>query len=117
MTRILLVEDEVLVRELAFEDLSDEGFEVRTAGNGEDALALLREARFDLLFTDIRLPGKVDGWQIAAEGKRLIPGLKVIYATGLGDDENQLGIGDGYLPKPYSKDMVLRQLGDLGVHA
>ena len=117
MTRILLVEDEVLVRELAFEELSDEGFEVRTAGTGEDALALLQEAAFDLLFTDIRLPGKVDGWQIAAEGKRLIPGLKVIYATGLGDDEGQFGSEDRYLPKPYSKDMVLRQLGDLGVRA
>ena len=118
MTRILLVEDELLVRELAFEDLSDEGFEVSAAGTGEDALALLREdGGFDLLLTDIRLPGAIDGWRLAEEGKRLIPGLKVIYATGLADDEGRLGSEDRFLKKPYRKETMLRHVEELGLSA
>jgi CheY-like chemotaxis protein len=112
MARILLVEDEMLVRELAFEDLSDAGHEVTTAGTGEEALAILRRGQgFDVLFTDIRMPGAIDGWQLAAEAKRIVPGLKVIYATGLNDDTGQVKQGERLLTKPYRKHELLGALG------
>lgn len=107
MAKVLLVEDEMLVRELAFEDLSEAGHDVTAASNGDEALALLRdERRFEILFTDIKMPGTVDGWQLAEEGRRLIPDLKVVYATGFGEDA-QLDSEDRVLSKPYSKDDLL----------
>jgi len=111
----LLVEDELLVRELAFEDLRDAGFEVTAAGDGEEALAHLRDGRsFDLLFTDIRMPGAVDGWQVADEAKRLLPDIRVIYATGLGDAASGLGHNERYVCKPYSLGDLHKALSGLG---
>jgi CheY-like chemotaxis protein len=117
MARILLVEDEMLLRELAYEDLSDEGFDVVAAGDADEALAILRDDRaFDLLFTDIKMPGAIDGYGIAAEAKRQIPGIKVIYATGLADPEPQ-DAGDHTLSKPYTREAVLALLEQLGISA
>lgn len=108
MARILLVEDEMLVRELAFEDLTDAGHEVTAAASADEGLAILRkDGGFEVLFTDIRLPGELDGWELATEGKQLIPSLKVIYATGLNDDTGRVGPGEKLLAKPYRKDDLL----------
>jgi CheY-like chemotaxis protein len=117
MARILLVEDEMLVRELASEDLGDAGFEVAVANDGDEALAMLRDDRtFDLLITDIKMPSAIDGRELAAEAKRLIPGLKVIYASGLADI-GQAGAGERFLPKPYRGETLLKLLEDLGITA
>jgi len=111
MARILLVEDEMLVRELAFEDLTDAGHEVTAAASGDEGLAILRQDDgFEVLFTDIRFPGEIDGWELAAEGKRLIPTLKVIYATGLNDDTGRVAPGEKMLAKPYRKDDLLNAI-------
>jgi len=111
MAKVLLVEDEMLVRELAYEDLSDAGHEVTAAGSGDEALALVRGgAPFDVLFTDIRMPGEVDGWELAREAKRLLPGLKVIFATGLNDDTGRLQPDERMLTKPYRKNELLGAL-------
>lgn len=108
MARILLVEDEMLVRELALEDLTDAGHEVTAAGTGDEALEILRRnGEFEVLFTDIRLPGVVDGWDLAAEGKRLNPKLKVIYATGLNDDTGRVAPDEKMLAKPYRREELL----------
>jgi len=111
MAKVLLVEDEMLVRELAYEDLSDAGHEVTTAGSGDEALALLRDgAAFDVLFTDIRMPGEIDGWQLAREAKQLVPGLKVVYATGLNDDTGRMQPDERMLTKPYRRNELLGAL-------
>jgi len=111
MAKVLLVEDEMLVRELAYEDLSDAGHEVTTAGSGDEALALLRDgAAFDVLFTDIRMPGEIDGWQLAHEAKQLVPGLKVVYATGLNDDTGRMQPDERMLTKPYRRNELLGAL-------
>src|SRR3990170_1947803 len=113
--KALLVEDEVLVREMAAEDLGEIGFAVTAASDGDEALAILREgAGFDLLFTDIRMPGSVDGWELAREAKKLIPGLRVIYATGLGDAGDGLDDGECYVRKPYNLKDLRQALGKLG---
>lgn len=112
---VLLVEDELLVRELAFEDLTEAGFDVTAASDGDEALALLREGhRFDLLFTDIRMPGDTDGWELAREAKELLPALKVIYATGLGEGPQELPSDQRYVSKPYHLADLHKALGDLG---
>ena len=114
VARILLVEDEVLVRELASEDLGDAGHEVVAAGDGERALEVLEaDRRFDLLFTDIRMPGSVDGWELATQARRLIPGLKVIYSSGLSEKSDSVQPGDGILVKPYRPEELSALLDEL----
>ena len=111
MAKILLVEDEMLVRELAFEDLTDAGHDVIAAGSGDEALAILRrDQAFDVLFTDIRMPGELDGWQLAEEARQLIPSLKIVYATGLNDDGGRKQPDDRMLAKPYRKGDLLNAL-------
>src|SRR3954469_21283234 len=80
--RILLVEDDPLIREFVVEALREEGFEVIHAANGEQALIWCGRKVADVLVTDIKLPGNVDGWQIAERCREHDPGLPVIYATG-----------------------------------
>jgi CheY-like chemotaxis protein len=111
MARILLVEDELLVRELAFEDLSDAGHDVTVAGSGDEALEILhQDTGFDVLFTDIRMPGEIDGWQLAEEVRERIPGIRIIFATGLNDDTGWKKPGDRMLSKPYRKEDLLKAL-------
>ena len=115
VSRVLLVEDELLVRELACEDLADAGFEVTPANDGDEALEILRGgATFDLLFTDIRMPGAIDGWDLAREARTMMPDLKVIYATGLGDAGDELLDGERYVRKPYNLKDLREVLGELG---
>jgi CheY-like chemotaxis protein len=111
MAKILLVEDEMLVRELAFEDLTDAGHDVTAAGSGDEALSILRDDKgFDVLFTDIRMPGEIDGWQLADKARELIPALRIIFATGLNDDCGWKRPEDRLLAKPYRKDDLLKAL-------
>ena len=115
MDRVLLVEDELLVREVASEDFGEAGFHVTQARDGDEALEILREGTvFDLLFTDIRMPGATDGWDLAREAKQLIPGLRVIYATGLGDAGDGLDQGECFVRKPYNLKDLRLALNKLG---
>jgi CheY-like chemotaxis protein len=117
MTRILLVEDEMLLREVACEDLADAGFEVVAAADGREARAVLETDRdFALLFTDIKMPGGLDGYGLAAEAKLLIPGIKVIYASGFADADPR-GPDERMLSKPYTRATLLALLRELGVSA
>lgn len=115
MGKVLLVEDEVLVREVAAEDLGEAGFDVTAVSDGDEALAVLgRNNDFDLLFTDIRMPGATDGWDLARAAKQMIPGLRVIYATGFGDAGDGLAHGECYVRKPYNLKDLRQALNTLG---
>ncbi|MCY0389393.1 PAS domain-containing protein [Robbsia sp. Bb-Pol-6] len=116
--RILLVEDDVFIRSLAAEVLRDSGYEVLEAGNGREALHLLRLAhRLDLLVTDVGLPGGMNGRQIADASRALRHGLKVLFITGyaankaLGD--GQLEPGMEVLTKPFDMEDLSRRVRGL----
>ena len=64
--RVLVVDDDPDIRELLFTALEDEGFEVVPAGNGEEALAIIKTFRPDVIVLDLMMP-VMDGWQFAAE--------------------------------------------------
>ncbi|MGN6500836.1 MAG: response regulator [Tsuneonella sp.] len=114
MTRILLAEDEVLVRELALEDLTDAGCDVVAARDGEEALAILRQDHgFDALFTDIRMPGLIDGWALAEHARQLVPGIRILFASGLADSQHDIAPGDRFLVKPYKLADLLSALEEL----
>lgn len=76
--RILVVEDDPLVREFVVEALRDQGYHVIHAANGEEALSWCRQRVADVLVTDIQLPGTIGGWQIAERCREHDPDLPVI---------------------------------------
>jgi len=80
--RILLVEDEALIRLAVLDALEDCGFEVAIALNAGDALKQIEHADFDLVFTDIQMPGKINGLGLASWLRINRPGLPVFLATG-----------------------------------
>jgi CheY-like chemotaxis protein len=115
MSTALLVEDELLIRELACEYLRDFGFEVTIARDATEAMGILREGnRFDLLFTDIRMPGGMDGRDLAREAKQMIGGLRVIYATGYAEGGAPLEGSEKLIGKPYTMSALREALNMLG---
>lgn len=81
--RVLLVEDEALIRLTAAEVLQDEGFEVVEAWNGDEAARLLNGPdAFDVLFTDVRMPGVLDGVDVALHARSLHPMIPVLVVSG-----------------------------------
>ena len=66
---VLLVEDEILVNEWVTQSLSEQGFDVQSVTNAADALGHLASDQVDVLFTDINLPGKMDGAALARRAR------------------------------------------------
>ena len=103
--RILLVEDDALIRMATADMLTDLGHEVVEAGDGTQALAVLEAEAVDLLITDIGLPG-ISGTELAKAARAGNASLPVIFATGVtpsADDEIFTAIsGAVFLQKPYS---------------
>ena len=104
--RVLYAEDEGLIRRVTAESLRDEGFEVVEAWNGEEAVRLLDGSqRFDVLFTDVRMPGKLDGVDVAVHARRVSPEIPVLvvsgYAAQLTDRLSALKPIVVFLNKPY----------------
>jgi CheY-like chemotaxis protein len=80
---VLLVEDDPFVRGYAVGCLESLGYRVMTAVDGRDALARLTQGvRPDLLFTDIVMPGGINGWELADRAQQLIPALKILLTSG-----------------------------------
>lgn len=102
--RILLVEDEFLVRFSLAETLTDAGYEVVEAASAAEALeAIGREAELSLLMTDLQLGGTGDGVAVAAAARERHPGVKVIYMTGRPDALAGVAMApsDRVVSKPY----------------
>lgn len=113
---VLVVEDEMLVREVIAAELLDAGFDVIEAETAGAGLALLQtRPAIDLLFTDIRLPGGQDGLGLAREARQLRPELPVIYATGYTPDALTMVPGGRLLRKPYRAQQVLDAMAALGI--
>ncbi len=113
---ILVVEDDPEVRRLSTETLSGLGYRVLDAPDGPAALAILRDHKdIDLLFTDLVLPGGMDGVAVANEAKKLAPGIKVLFTTGYSHNaavrENGFGDEMEVLAKPYRRADLVRKIG------
>jgi DNA-binding response OmpR family regulator len=109
---VLFVEDELLISEWIAEALSAQGFAVQTVTNAADALAYLASVPVDILFTDINLPGSMDGVALAWRARELRPDLPVIYASARANLLKQDARVPGSLvvPKPYEPVFVGRLL-------
>src|SRR5450631_2943383 len=111
---ILIVEDETLIRMHAVE-MIEEAFEVVEAASADEAIAIL-EARLDItvVFTDIQMPGSMDGLKLAAAVRDRWPPIKIVATSGLVDvRSDDLPEGGRFLPKPYSPEQIVRTLREL----
>jgi CheY-like chemotaxis protein len=114
--RILIVEDEALLRMLIADELTDRGYLVQEAASGAEAVAVLEKDRaFELVFTDIRLQGGMSGWEVADEARRLVPGIQVVYTTGYSPSASSRVEGSRMLLKPCGPSAVVQMFEALGV--
>jgi CheY-like chemotaxis protein len=105
--RVLIVEDEAAIREITAAELREAGYEVVEAETGDKALSMLQQGEMpDVLFTDIRLPGKADGWTVAERFRAVSPTLPVLYATGYSVSQNPVE-GSLFFRKPYRPSQVV----------
>ncbi|WP_050990898.1 response regulator transcription factor [Bradyrhizobium genomosp. I (2014)] len=110
---ILLVEDDPLIREFVVEALREEGYHVIHVSTGEEALAWCNRRVADVLVTDIRLPGEVDGWQVAERYREQDPELPVIYATGFSPVTPRPVSGGRIVQKPFHPEEIARTIREL----
>jgi CheY-like chemotaxis protein len=109
---VLFVEDEFLISELVSQSLSEQGFAVQTVRNAADALAHLASVAVDVLFTDIKLPGGMDGAALARLAREMQPGIPVVYASARATllTQDARVPGSIVVPKPYEPALVGRLL-------
>jgi DNA-binding response OmpR family regulator len=112
--RILVVDDEKTVRRLLERFLTKEGFQVLTAGEGKDALELVKCQKPHVILLDIRMPG-MDGMEVLKAIRQIDPSVPIVMLTGVTDlDHIKLAVGlgaDDYLLKPFDLSYVLSYLG------
>jgi DNA-binding NtrC family response regulator len=105
---ILVVEDELLIRFMLSDGLRDEGYHVIEACNADEALTILQTAIPDLLISDVRMPGSLDGLELLKTVRHTLGGLPVIMISGHLDPAK--AIGDGatqFIAKPYVMETVV----------
>jgi CheY-like chemotaxis protein len=112
---ILIVEDDFLLRMNAAEMIGDSGFDVVEAASADEAIAIL-EARPDIhvVFTDIQMPGSMDGLKLARFVRGRWPPIKIVATSGfvrVGADE--LPEGSRFLTKPYRPAQIVATLREL----
>jgi len=112
---ILIVEDDPLVRQYVLAQITRFGFRTLAAGNAAEALAIIDGPdSIDLLFTDVMLPGGVNGRQLATEAAKRRPELRVLYTSGYAENalvhHGRLDADVLLLPKPYVSADLARML-------
>jgi CheY-like chemotaxis protein len=112
---VLIVEDDFLIRMNAAEMIANAGFDVVEAANADEAILVL-EDRLDItvVFTDIQMPGSMDGLKLAAAIRGRWPPIKIVATSGLVDvRQDDLPEGGRFLPKPYSPEQIVQTLREL----
>ena len=112
---VLIVEDELLLRISAAEMVADAGFEVVEAGDADEAIAIL-EARpgIHIVFTDIQMPGSMDGLKLARFVRNRWPPVKLVATSGLVTiSEGDLPEGGLFIGKPYTAARIAEVLRSL----
>jgi CheY-like chemotaxis protein len=112
-----VVDDDPRIRRLARRALSELGYQVIEAENGADAARLLESVGVDLLFTDVVMPGEIDGRTLGQWARQARPGLQVLLTSGFPQPSGAEGIpGTEALPllkKPYSKKQLAEAIRPL----
>jgi CheY-like chemotaxis protein len=106
---VLVIDDDAVVGRSFDRVLSNKGYEVDTALNGEEGLKDIESQDYDVIFTDIKMPG-MDGLEVAERIKARCPWTPVVVITGYGTEENEarahvLGV-NGFVRKPLTPEMI-----------
>jgi len=113
--KLLIVDDEARFLTAIAQRLTKRGFDVRTASNGPDAVALARNEKFDIALLDLKMPG-MDGAQVLRKLKEDHQFLEAVILTGHGSLESAVELTKlgafSYLPKPYELDKLIEVLKD-----
>ncbi len=109
---VLLVEDHPLIRMNAFAVISEAGFDVIEASNADDAILILEaHPEIRLVFTDIEMPGKMDGLKLAHYIRERWPKLHLMVVSGkMIVEENQLPSGSKFFAKPYDDATIIKEM-------
>ena len=111
--RALVVDDEAMLEELVSVGLRMIGWDVKSAGNGPDALAVAREWRPDVLVLDIMMPG-FDGIELLSRVRKIYPQVPCLFLTAKASVDDRIeGLGagaDDYVTKPFSMEEVMIRL-------
>ena len=110
---VLIVDDEAVIRGFLYDYLSECGFNVLTVESGDEAVrALENNSAIDLVFSDVRMPGHIDGFGLARWVLAHKPGLPILLTSGdLGKiNATRELAGIEIVPKPYDFDMVARKI-------
>jgi len=112
---VLIVEDEALIRMSSAATLEDAGFRILEAGSSAEALDMLMEyTDIDVLMTDVRMPGAMNGLDLVALVHRAHPDILSIVVSGNTSAEDASHAGAiGFLPKPYMAASLVRTVTDL----
>ncbi|MDB5394038.1 MAG: response regulator receiver protein [Rhodospirillales bacterium] len=108
--KLLVAEDDIFIRSVIAEFLRDVGFDVTEAANADEAMAVFESGvKIDLLFSDVRMPGSMDGSELAERVKDKWPATHVMLTSGYSSGllEAQRKTHDHILPKPYRPLSVL----------
>ena len=115
MKKILITEDEPEIREVLYNYLTNEGFEVDMASDGVQALAMFAENAYDLVLLDIMIP-KIDGYNVCEVIKKQSD-VPVVFLSALSDDKSQIKgydlMADDYVTKPFSIPVLVRKINAL----
>jgi CheY-like chemotaxis protein len=104
---VLVVEDEPIVRMYAVDLLEEAGYDVIEAGDAEQALSKIGMfPHVALMFSDINMPGQMDGFALAREVHRLRPDIRLILTSGKMAAEKGMPEVDAFVPKPYTADRL-----------
>ena len=107
LPKILLAEDDNDMRRFLVKALENAGFEVSPHDNGMSAYQRLREEPFEMLLTDIVMPGAMDGFALARRARARYPRLKILMMTGYAEQLDAIsGMGFEVLPKPCSAEIL-----------
>jgi CheY-like chemotaxis protein len=111
MVFVLVVEDEAMIREFVAEDLQEAGYKVLMASDADAAVDIL-EVRHDigLIFTDVNMPGSMDGLQLAACVRDRWPRVHIVVTSGRSFPADKLG-GAVFVPKPYYGGSIVDAIG------
>ena len=110
--KILVVDDDDLVRDMVGQMLTRAGHLIQKVPNGRRALEVLRVHGPHLMITDIRMPG-ITGVELCRAAKGLHPGLPVIGMSGHATDDIADGLFDGFLQKPFGMDELVETVGEV----
>lgn len=103
-SRILVVDDEEALRTVLSSELAGAGYEVSSAADGDEAISIVQNKKFDLILLDIKMP-KVDGFEVLKFIKPKYPAIKIIMLTGFADLKNAIESkkhgAEDFVSKPY----------------